>query len=58
MTLSQRATASGALVWQHSPAIGKTHQLKETAMKNVYPRLYPSLFFGLILFKGYLLATL
>lgn len=31
---------------------------EEFAMSKVYPRLYPTLFFGLIALKGYLLLSL
>ena len=31
---------------------------EEFAMSNVYPRLYPALFFGLVALKGYLLLSL
>lgn len=58
MSLSQPATPRGASVWQDGLVTTKANGLKETAMKNVYPRLYPSLFLGLILLKGYLVVTL
>ncbi len=32
--------------------------MRGTAMSAVYPRLYPTLFFGLIALKGYLLLVL
>ncbi len=59
MRLARSATVRSGLRWHHLH-IARKGQIEKrgTAMSAVYPRLYPTLFFGLIALKGYLLLML